>query len=190
MDRTIVVEWLREHPEAAHGDVEEIVTRCEYAVRRHAREDAWIAAKEWVTKRQHEWEESHGAHASEAFVAREVCRQLASELQRHEPHPQAGDEEHLAGEPVRTGLEQSGWEFMIPWIMELARKEEHRAWSEVVGHTKRRALDLIRENHLSDDTHFDQTKCYGDVAARIAGILAQDYSEHVFPRRADPDPSA
>jgi hypothetical protein len=189
MDRTVVVEWLRDHPDVVHGDVEEVVSRCERAVRRHAREDAWIAAKEWVTMRQHEWEESHGAHASEAFVAREVCRQLATELQRHEPTPHPGDEEHLAGAPVKSGLEQRGWEFLIPWIMELARAEEHRAWSEVVGHTKRRARDLIRQKHLSDDTHFDQTKCYGDVAARVAGILAEDYSEHAFPRRPAPEPS-
>jgi hypothetical protein len=73
--------------------------------------------------------------------------------------------------------------------MELAREEEHQAWSEIVGHTKLRAHDLIREHQLSDDTQFDHTKCYGDVAARVAGILAQDYSEHAFPRRAVPEPS-
>lgn len=191
MDRTNVLEWLRDHPKVVHGDAEALVSRCEGAVRRHAREDAWIAAKQWVTKRQHEWEESHGAHASEAFVAREVCQQLADELRHHEPSPHAGDEEHLAGGPIRAGLEQDGWEFLIPWIMQLAREEEHQAWSEVVGHTQRRAQDLIREHHLSDNTEFDHTKCYGDVAARISGILARDYSEHAFPRRrADPQGSS
>ena len=99
------------------------------------------------------------------------------------------DEEHLAGGTVRSRLEQSWWEFLIPWIMELARGEEHRAWREVVHHTRRRARDLIRDKHLSDDTHFDQTKCYGDVAARVAGILAEDYSEHAFPRRPAAEPA-
>jgi len=186
MDRTTVLGWLREHPDLVHGDPEAVVVRCEWAVRRHAREDAWLAAKRYVAARQHQWEASHGAHASEAFVAREVCKQLADELAHHEPAPHPGDEEHLAGGGVKAALEHEGWTFMIPWIMALAKEEEHRTWSEIVGHTKRRAQELIQSHHLSNDTRFDQTKCYSDVAARIAGILADDYTEHAFPHRAGP----
>lgn len=182
MDRTFILEWLGDHPHAVHGDAEEIVSRCERAVRRHAREDAWIAAKRYVADRQHEWERSHGAHASEAFVAQEVCKQLAYELAHHEPAPHAGDEDHLAGGSVKAALEQEGWLVMIPWIMELARDEEHRTWREIVEHTRRRARDLIRSHRLSSDTQFDHTQCYGDVAARISGILADDYSHRAFPR--------
>jgi hypothetical protein len=182
MDRSSILEWLRDHPAAAHGDPEEIVSRCERAVRRHAREDAWIAAKRYVAERQHEWERSHGAHASEAFVAQEVCKQLAGELADHEPAPHPGDEDHLAGANVKAALDQEGWLVMIPWIMELARDEEHRTWQEIVAHTKQRARDLIRSHHLSSDTQFDHTRCYGDVAARISGILADDFSHRAFPR--------
>jgi hypothetical protein len=182
MNRATVLEWLRRHPEVVHGDPEAIVTRCERAARRHAREDAWIGAKRYVAKRQHEWEESHGGHASEAFVAREVCQQLAEALQQHETTPQPGDEDHLAGGPVKAALEQEGWEFMVPWIIEIARDEEHTTWAEIVSHTETQAKELIRSHHLSNATDFDHTRCYGDVAARIAKILARDFSEHAFPR--------
>lgn len=190
MDRSVVLDWLRGHQDLVHGDPEAVVVRCEWGVRRHAREDAWVAARRYVAARQHEWEGSHGAHASEAFVAREVCRQLADELAHHEPAPHPGDEEHLAGEGVRVALEHEAWAFMIPWIMALAREEEHRTWNEVVAHTRRRAQELIRGHHLSNDTRFDHTRCYNDVAARIAGILAEDYSQHAFPRRKGPLESA
>jgi hypothetical protein len=182
MNRTVVLEWLHLHPDLVHGDADAIVDRCERAVRRHAREDAWVLAMRYVAERQHAWEESRGAHASEAYVAREVCGQLAQELRNHEPAPHRGDEDHLAGGPVRAALEQPAWEYLIPWIMEVARDQEHETWGEIVRHTKRHARELIRSHHLSSDTDFDHTRCYGDVAAQIAGILAHDFSEHAFPR--------
>lgn len=182
MDRATVLDWLGRHPKVCHGEAEAIVSRCERAVRRHAREDAWIAAKRYVAERQHHWEESHGARASEAFVAREVCQQLAGELRSREPTPQTGDEDHLAGGSVKAALELNGWEYMIPWIMEIARDEEHATWVEIQRHTRRQAEELIRQHHLSSDATFDHSRCYGDVAAQIAAILARDFSEHAFPR--------
>lgn len=182
MDCETVLEWLRAHPQALKGSADALVSGCEQAVRRHAREDAWISAKRYVADRQHEWEESHGAHASEAFVAREVCRQFADDLAHHEPTPHSGDEDHLAGGVVKSSLSQEGWEYLIPWVMEVARDEEHRTWRQIVDYTRVRAEELIRSHHLSSDTSFDRTKCYGDVAARISGILSRDFSEHAFPR--------
>jgi hypothetical protein len=182
MNRTAILEWLHQHPDLVHGDAEVIVDRCERAVRRHAREDAWVLAMRYVAERQHLWEESLGAHASEAYVAREVCGQLAQALRDHEPAPHRGDEDHLAGGPVKAALEQQAWEYLIPWIMEVARNQEHDTWGEIVRHTKRHAQELIRSHHLSSDSSFDHTRCYGDVAAQIAGILAHDFSEHAFPR--------
>jgi len=181
MDRSRILEWLRDHPGAVQGNAEEVLSRCEQTVRRHAREDAWMAAKRYVTERRHEWEGSHGAHASEAFAAREVCKELARELAHHEPAPHRGDEEHLAGAGVKGVLDQEAWMLMIPWIMALARQEEHRTWSEIIDHTRQRARDLIQNHRLSNDTDFDHTKCYGDVAAWISGLMAEDYSHHAFP---------
>ena len=182
MERTAILEWLRQHPDLVHGDAEEVVDRCERAVRRHAREDAWLVAKRYVAERQHGWEEAPGAHASETFVAREVCQRLALELRDHEPAPHGGDEEHLAGGPIKSALAPEGWEHLIPWILQIAREEEHEAWLEIVRHTRQQARELIRAHHLSSDNSFDHTRCYGDVAAQIAGILARDFSEHAFPR--------
>jgi hypothetical protein len=183
MDRVTVLGWFQKHSEVVHGDAEEIVSRCERAVRRHAREDAWLSAKRYVVERQDVWEAGYGAHASEAFVAREVCQQLAEELRDHEPTPHPGDEEHLAGGKVKAALERDGWEHLIPWILEIAREEEHRTWGEIVRYTKRHARELIESHHLSSDTSFDHTRCYGDVATQIAGILAHDLAEHAFPTR-------
>jgi hypothetical protein len=181
MDRATVLDWFQNHSEVVHGNAAEIVDRCERAVRRHAREDAWLAARRYVVERQHLWEESRGAHASEAFVAREVCQQLAVELRDHEPSPHAGDEDHLAGGPIKAALERDGWQHLIPWILEVAREEEHATWSEIVRYMKRHARELIESHHLSSDNSFDHSRCYGDVAAEIAGILARDLSQHAFP---------
>ena len=183
MERENVLRWLREHPEAVHGNAEEILTRCEPVVRRHAREDAWIAAKRYVLERRVEWAEHQGAHASEEYVAREVCGKLAYELQHHEPEVQPGDEDHLAGGVLKAAMEPEGWEHLRgPGSVEVAREQEHETWGEIVRYTRKRARDLIREHHLSTESDFDHTRCYGEIAPRIADLLARDFSRHAFPR--------
>lgn len=181
MERQAVLRWLEGHPSSVRADPREIVSRCESAVRRHAREDAWIGAKLYVEARRHDWEEGAGAHASEAHVAREVCHELAYELRHHEPTPQPDDADHLAGGPVKGAVDREGWEFLVQWILELAREEEHRTWREIVRYTDRRAREMIQEHHLSDDCSFDHSKCYGQVATRIAELLEKDYTDHAFP---------
>jgi hypothetical protein len=46
MDRNEVEVWFRKNPPVTRVDVQELLDRCERAVRRHAREDAWLAAKQ------------------------------------------------------------------------------------------------------------------------------------------------
>ena len=65
--------------------------------------------------------------------------------------------------------------------MSLACEQEHECWQEIVKHTDKRARDLIAEHHLSDDTRFDHTKCYGEIATRVAALLERDYAAHAFP---------
>ena len=108
MKREAVLEWFDKHPDALQGDLLPTLERCEQAVRRHATEDAWLAAKHYVEQRQHDWEKLHGAHASEAYVAKEVCHQLADELRRHEPTPKDGDEDHLLGGPLKAAFDEEG----------------------------------------------------------------------------------
>jgi hypothetical protein len=182
MDRTEVLRWFEEHPAAAHGDVEQIVTRCERAVRRHAAEDAWLAAKQYVERRAETWHEEWSPPASEAFVTPEVCHQLAWELRRHEPEVAEADTDHLAGGPVMDALEPDGWTFLRRWVRELAADEEHRIWQEIVRFTDRRGRSLARERKLSQDWRWDAEHRYTVIAAHVAEILAHDYSIHAHPR--------
>ena len=182
MERESVLRWLKEHPAAVHGDPAEILSRCERAVRQHAQEDAWLAARDWVERRRHEYEAGTGAHASEAYVAREVCNQLAFDLRHHEPSVAPEDADHLAGGPVRQALEPEGWEQLVAWILELARQEEHRTWREIVRYTKRRAPELIREGGLSDDCSLGGSPCFDEIAQRITAALERDFSLHATER--------
>lgn len=182
MDRQQAQQWFEDHPHLVHGNVQELIARCEPTVRRHAREDAWLAAKRYVAERELEWHGDIGAHASEAYVARDVCSQLAYELKHHEPAVLKGDEEHLVGGTLKAALEPAGWDFLVRWIMDLAREEEHDTWLEIVRYTQQRARTLIAEHHLSADNRFDHTKCYGEVAPQIMEMLERDYSQHAFPR--------
>jgi hypothetical protein len=181
MERQAVQQWFEQHPQLVHGDVRELIERCEPTVRRHAREDAWLAAKRYVVEREFEWG-GIGAHASEVYVARDVCAQLAYELKHHEPEPKEGDEDHLAGGALKAALEPAGWDFLVRWIIDVAREEEHGTWLEIVHYTQKRARTLIDEHHLSEDNRFDHTKCYGEIAPRIMAMLERDYSQHAFPR--------
>jgi hypothetical protein len=181
MERNTVLQWFEQHPDAVHGDMSEIVSRCERAVRRHAREDAWLAAKAYITHRRHEWERGIGAHASEAYAAREVCHELAYGLRHHEPRIERNDSDHLAGGPVKNAVDATGWEFLTRWILQVAREEERATWKEIVGYVDHHAPDLIRAHHLSDDCSHDHTACFGPIAARIAKLLERDCSVHAFP---------
>ncbi len=182
LQRHQVEHWFQEHPGLVHGDVHELMARCEPSIRRHAREDAWMAAKRYVEQKEHDWDEASGAHASEVYVAADVCSRIARELAHHEPEPHEGDEDHLAGGLVKAELEPEGWAYLARWVLDVAREEEHKTWQEIVRFTHTRARSLVEEHHLSSDTRFDHTHCYGQVARRIAAMLERDYSLHAFPR--------
>lgn len=182
METQEALHWLEQHREFVDGDPKQILERCERSVRRHAREDAWVSAKGFVASRRQQQKDFSGGRASEAYVARDVCHQVADELLRHEPHPEPGDEDHLAGGTVKASLDERGWTALIPWILDVAREEEHRTWLEIARYTDRLAKDLIRDHHLSSETRFDQIKCYGEVAEQIERMLERDYSRHAFDR--------
>jgi hypothetical protein len=183
MFREEILDWMGRHRHAIGGDPAELVGRCERAVRRHATEAAWLAAKAWAERRRRDFEaEPWGNHASDAFVASEVCHQLAWELAHHEPDVAAGSEERLAGGPLRRQLEDEAWQTAAPWIRELAVAVEHATWREIVRFTHARARSLVRERHLSHECDLDHARHYPEIAAEIAGALAQDYALHAFPR--------
>jgi hypothetical protein len=181
MDRASVLHWFEQHPDAIQGDTNEILVRCERAVRRHAREDAWLAAKAYVSRRRCAWEQAPGLHASEVYTAREVCHELADGLRDHEPGIAREDADHLAGGPVRRVVDDSGWELLTRWVLDMAREEEHATWLGIVRYTDGRAPELIRSEQLSDDCSSGGSECFGHVAARISKLIEHDYSVHAFP---------
>ena len=183
MNREEILHWFEGHRAAIHADPLELVDRCERAVRRHATEAAWLAARSWAQRRRRDFEaETWGNHASDAFVASEVCHQIAWELAHHEPEVEPGSEERLAGGPLRRQLEPRGWHVLEPWIRALAARQEHAVWSEIVHFTHRRARSLVRERQLSRDCDPERARHYPEIAAEVAGVLAHDYSLQAHPR--------
>lgn len=183
MTRNDVFEWLLRHPSSVFADPGDVVVRCERAVRRHASEEAWLAAKRYADLRRRQFEEEGwGNHASEAFVAVEVCHQIAYELRRRLPVVERADAERLAGGPVHGAVDEDAWQVLVDWILELARKAELATWLEIVRFTDRRGSELVRERHLSRDCDLEHSRHYPEVAAEIMGTLAHDYSLHAHPR--------
>lgn len=182
MDRRDVESYLRENPPESRVDVKALLDQCEHTVRRHAREDAWLAAKEYALDRARRWQGQWSAPASERFVTAEVCHELARELKHHEPEVVPGAEEHLAGGPVREALSDEAWRRLSAWVREMAAEEEHRAWREIVRYTDRCARRIIRREGFTRDSGWDAEHQYAALAAHVARILAHDYSLHAHPR--------
>lgn len=182
MDRKDVEAWLRKHPPATRVDLKDLLDRCENAVRRHAREDAWLAAKNYAEERARQWHGAWSPPASEVFVTSEVCHELAWELAHHEPEVESGAEEHLAGGPVCDALPEEAWEGIRDWVHEVAAEEEHRAWREIVRYTDHRAKHIIRSQGFTRDTGWDPDHRYSEIASHVARILAHEYSLQANPR--------
>ncbi len=183
MDRGEVLTWLNEHPEAVHGRPEEILERCEREVSRQTGEAAWLHARAIAQQRTRDFEEQWGFHASEAFVAREVCHDLAGDLRHLEPHPRPGDEERLLGPSMLAALEPEARERLRPWLHELAEREEHRVWLEIVRFTNARGRELVQQGAMSSELDFEHTHNYAATAARVTRILEEDYAAHARPGR-------
>ena len=182
MDRHAVEDYFRTHPPSNRIDVKELLDRCERAVQRHAREDAWLAAKAYALDRASQWQSQWGARASERFVTNEVCHELAWELAQHEPAVEPGAEEHLVGRLVKDVLPADAWAVIREWVLDLAAVEEHRAWREIVDFTDHRARHIIRHEGFTRDASWDDDHQYAALAAHGARILAREYSLHAPPR--------
>jgi hypothetical protein len=177
MNRAEVLHWLEEHPVQVHGVPDELVDRCERAVRQHAAEDAWRAARAYVEGRMHEWEHVFGGLSSEAYLAKQVTAQLADELKRHEPGVEDGAEVHLAGAEILGALEPEARARVIEWVCELAREVEHQVWAEIVRFTAGEGRALARSHQVSDDTSFEASRNYREKITHIAQLVLRDYVE-------------
>ncbi len=178
MKRSEVLDWLIQHTEHIHDIPEQVLSRCDTEVRKHAQEDAWLHARDIAEEHNQHWRHSWGAHASETFVAREICRGLADEFRRNEPIPAEGHESAFVDEDVLGVLDPEARTIILEYVHDLARGEEHRAWKEIMRFTRKRGRTLSREEHLSSDRSFEGTHAYSETAARIMGILARDFQHH------------
>jgi hypothetical protein len=184
MTRKEILEWLRAHGEAVHGDPEEILERAEREARRRAAEAAWLHAKQIAEGEVERWKDrSHGLHAREDWVAREFCQELARELKRLEPHPEAGGEERWVGEETLSAVEREARDQLRAWLRDVVGEEEHRVWRDVVRFTAARARSLVREGAVSTEGRWELTHSYAETAARLAALLAHDYETHAHPSR-------
>ena len=184
MERRELITWLNQHPEDVHGQPEAAVRKCEEEVAEHTEEEAWLHARDIAEERNLYWQTAWGAHASEKFVAREVCQELAAELKRKEPVPEDGHEGTYVDEDVLTALEPEARSIVLEYVHDLARGEEHRAWLEVLRFTRERGRSLARDDSYSSDLTFDGTHSYAETAARVMDVLAHDFERraHTKPR--------
>ena len=181
MDRKTLAHWLEEHPQGVARDIEAFLDHCEREVKRHAVEDAWLAAKAYVERREVYWEHGWGfPRASEAYVAKEVCAELARELSHNEPHPDPGDEEHLVGKKLFDSLDANARQKVAEWALELADREEHAIWSKIVRFTRQHARKMDHDGLLSHDTS-PETGNFAEKAAGIAHVLVDELESHAHP---------
>jgi len=181
MERSEVLDWLIQHTEQIHDNPEQVLSRCEKEVRKHAQEGAWLHARDIAEEHNQHPRHFWGAHASEAYVAREVCSVLADELRNSEPIPVEGHESEFVDEDVLGVLDPEARTIMLDYVHDLARGEEHQAWKEIMRFTRKRGRTLARDEHLSSDLSFDGTHVYSETAVRIMGILARDFQHRSRP---------
>ena len=182
MEREEVLDWLYRHPQEVHDSPEAVLERCEESIHARVTAEAWRRARDVARERERYWrDDGGGAHASEAFVAREVCSELAGEMRRLEPVPDAG----TVGESVRDAtlepLGAAGRSLLLRYALDLARREEHETWLEVMDYTRRRGLDLAHEQTFSKQLDFERTHGYAETAARVMQILAEDFARQARP---------
>lgn len=186
MERNDVERWIQNHPETVHCDPKTLLDRCEREVRAHTHHDAWAHAREIAEGQLHWFEQAFGLPASEAFVAKEVSHSVARELRKHEPHLSDADEAKLVADEVLETLDPAAREELRGWLHDLAEKEEHEAWLEVVSFTDHCAKNLIKQAHMSDKAEWDFEHSYTQNAAKVARMLIHEYEAHM---QEDEDPS-
>jgi ribosomal protein L22 len=178
MERSEILDWLVRHTEQIQDNPEQLVSRCDMEVRKHAEQDAWLHARDIAEEHNRHARHFWGAHASERYVAHEVCRVLANELETSEPIPADGHESDFVDDDVLGVLDPEARSRLLDYVHDLARGEEHRAWQEILRFTRKRGRALAREEHLSADRSFDGTHVYSETAVRIMSALARDFQRN------------
>lgn len=178
MKRDEILDWMRSHHSSVRGDPEQLLARAEHEACQHVAAHAWHHAKQIAEQEAESWRHrSPGSHAAEDAVASEVCHDLAREMRHLEPHPD-GDETALLDPETLAAFRTEARGILHSWICEVAGKEEHRIWNEVLRFTHARAKSLVHEGAISTASGWELTHFYTETAVRVAEILAHDYDEH------------
>lgn len=175
MERSEIESWLRDHPHASQTQPRELLDRCEEEVRDHARHDAWLQARDVAESSLRRFERVFGLPASDAFVAREVCHEIARELKRHEPHPDEQSTARWVGRALVATLDDEARGMLREWVYELAEQEEHEAWLRIVEFADHLGRTLIRDAGMTADLDWDLERSYPRVAARVARMMIREF---------------
>ena len=179
MNRIDIERWLDQHHESVRESPREVLARYETDLRRHAREVAWRHAREIAEHALRRFRSGFGLPASEGFVARELCHEMARELSHHEPHPDHPVPEGEWIEPDTLALlEPDARTKLAEWLEECADREEHAAWMEIVAFTDHFAATLIRRAHMTRDLSWDFDRSYPKLATRIGEMILREFEDH------------
>ena len=135
MNRVDLETWLDRHPGSIDSPTHDLIDRCEAEVHRHAEVVAWKHALKIATTSLRRFDGRFGLPASETFVTREVCHEVARELKRHEPQLERIDETEWLSRSILDSIDPQARMVLREWLRELAEKEEHRAWQQIVAFT-------------------------------------------------------
>jgi len=170
--------WLTEHPESIATRPAALLDRCEAEIREHAQQDAWQHAIEVAEQSLHRFDRGFGLPASGDFVAREVCHEIARALRSHEPHPDARQSAGWVDPLVFESVEPDARRRLHGWIRDLAQREEHEIWAEIVRFADHLAQTLIHREHLTSELEWAFDRSYPKIAARITRLMIREFEQH------------
>ena len=185
MNRVDLQSWLHRHADSTHMPTHDLIDRCEAEVRNHAEVLAWKHALRVATTTLRRFDGLFGLPASETFVTREVCHEVARELSRHEPSLGSIDEAQWLSRGVLDSIDSESRNVFRDWVREIAEREEHRAWHEIVSFTHHVARALIAKAHMTGDLDWSFERSYPRVATRVMQLLLREYAAHLRESRKE-----
>ena len=175
MERMDLENWFAGHPDSIRTEPDRLLDLCERDVRAHATQDAWLHACEIAEESLHRFERVFGLPASDTFVTREVCHEIARELKRHEPHPDELQCAEWVGRALVDGVDEDARRMLLVWLKDLGEREEHEAWKGIVRFADHLARQLIREAQMTNELDWDFDHSYPRVAARVARLMIREF---------------
>ncbi|MBK7949077.1 MAG: hypothetical protein IPK00_10110 [Deltaproteobacteria bacterium] len=185
MNRVDLESWLYRNADSTRLSTHELIDRCEAEVRSHAEVIAWKHALRVAAATLRRFDGQFGLPASEIFVTREVCHEVARELSRHEPELGSIDETAWLSHAILDSIDPEDRRVFRVWVRQIAEREEHRIWHEVVVFTHHVARALIEKAHLTGELDWTFERTYPKVATRVMQLLLREYAAHLRESRKE-----